>query len=219
MSQIAMKTMLEEIRSEVRYTRTMIRRDTLSANVMEAMERVPRHEFVIPETLEHAYHNGPLPIGHGQTISQPYIVALMTDLAEIEETDKVLEIGTGSGYQSAILATIANQVYSVEIIPSLAESATERLRQLGYSNVETRCADGHLGWEEQAPFDAILVTAAATQIPDALVTQLKNSGRLIIPIGPPAGHQELIVVEKDAMGKTSQWSALPVAFVPLTGHG
>lgn len=202
---------------EVRHTRTMIRRDALAPVVMQAMEKVPRHSFVEEQMSAYAYRNGPLPIGYGQTISQPYIVALMTDLAGVGENDKVLEIGTGSGYQSAILAEVVEQVYSIEIIPELAEAAADRLKRLGYKNIEVRSGDGHSGWQEQAPFDAILVTAAAEQIPPVLVEQLKNGGRLVIPIGPPYGHQELIVVEKDEQGGVSEWSALPVAFVPLTG--
>lgn len=202
---------------EVQYTRTMIRRDALTPEVMRAMERVPRPLFVEEQIRGYAYRNGPLPIGYGQTISQPYIVALMTDLAAVAEGDKVLEVGTGSGYQAAILAEVGAQVYSLEIIPELAQAAAERLAGLGYGNVEVRSGDGNQGWLDQAPFDAIVVTAAAKHVPAALIDQLKAGGRLVIPVGPPYGHQELIVVEKDAQGEVSEWSALPVAFVPLTG--
>ena len=207
--------MMQDIEMEVRYTRTMIRRDALALKVMQAMEKVPRHLFVEEQIRGYAFRNGPLPIGYGQTISQPYIVALMTDLIEVGENDKVLEVGTGSGYQSAILAEVVRQVYSIEIIPELAEAAAERLKGLGYTNIEVRGSDGHTGWLEQAPFDAILVTAAAQSIPPALIEQLKNGGRLVIPVGPHYGHQELIVIEKDEEGNISEWSALPVAFVPL----
>ncbi len=202
---------------EVRYTRTMIHRDALNARVMAAMRKVPRHKFVDPDMLDKAYYDGPLPIGCGQTISQPFIVALMTDLAGVEEGDKVLEIGTGSGYQTAILAELVKQVYSIEIISELGEQACKCLQQLGYTNVETRIGDGHEGWEEEAPFDAVVVTAAADAIPPRLIEQLKPRGRLIIPVGPAYSHQELIVVEKDDKGNISQWSALGVVFVPLTG--
>jgi len=207
--------MMQDIEMEVRYTHTMIRRDALSPKVMQAMEKVPRHLFVEEQIRGYAFRNGPLPIGYGQTISQPYIVALMTDLIEVGEKDKVLEVGTGSGYQAAILAEVVSQVYSMEIIPELAEAAADRLKELGYDNVEIRSGDAHEGWAEHAPFDAILVTAAAQSIPPALIEQLNNGGRLVIPIGPPYGHQELIVVEKDEAGGVSEWSALPVAFVPL----
>ncbi len=209
--------MLRDIEAEVAFTRRMIRRDALDERVMAAMRAVPRHEFVTPGMRHYAYDNGPLPIGHNQTISQPYIVALMTDLAALSANARVLEVGTGSGYQAAILAELAAQVYSVEIIPELASAADERLRYLGYTNVQTRVGDGYDGWPEEAPFDAVIVTAAASHIPPALVEQLKCGGRLVIPVGPPYGHQELIVVEKDTDGAISQWSALPVAFVPLTG--
>jgi protein-L-isoaspartate(D-aspartate) O-methyltransferase len=209
--------MMQDIEMEVRYTHTMIRRDALDPKVMAAMERVPRHLFVEEQIRGYAYRNGPLPIGYGQTISQPYIVALMTDLIGAGQNDKVLEVGTGSGYQAAILAEVVGQVYSIEIIPELAQAAAERLKALGYDNIEVHSGDGHMGWPDQAPFDAILVTAAAQSVPPALIAQLKKGGRLVIPIGPPYGHQELIVVEKDETGEVSEWSALPVAFVPLTG--
>jgi len=209
--------MLQDIEMQVRYTRTMIRKDALHPRVMAAMSKVPRHKFVDPAMLDRAYYDGPLPIGYGQTISQPFIVALMTDLAEVEEGDKVLEVGTGSGYQTAILAELVQHLYTIEIIPELGEQACKCLQQLGYTNVETRIGDGHAGWEEEAPFDAILVTAAAGVIPPRLIEQLKPGGRLIIPVGPAYSHQDLIVVEKGGQGNISQWTALGVAFVPLTG--
>jgi protein-L-isoaspartate(D-aspartate) O-methyltransferase len=210
------RKMLQDIEDEVRYTRTMIGRDALGPRVMEAMAEVPRHEFVPTHEQIYAYANGPLPIGHGQTISQPYIVALMTDLLECGPDDKVLEIGTGSGYQAAILSRVVNQVYSVEIIPELAERAAERLAHLGYSNVETRHGDGYLGWPEHAPYDGILVTAAAPSVPPPLVEQLRDGARLVIPVGPPYGHQELLVIEKRPDGSTRTRDILGVAFVPLT---
>jgi len=209
--------MLQDIEREVRYTRTMIHRNALHPRVMAAMEKVPRHMFVAPDLLDRAYYDGPLPIGCGQTISQPFIVALMTDLAEVREEDKVLEIGTGSGYQTAILAELVKQVYSMEIIQELGEQARKCLQQLGYTNIKTRIGDGHEGWQDEAPFDAVVVTAAADAIPQRLIEQLKPGGRLIIPVGPAYCHQELIVVEKDDNGKINKWSALGVAFVPLTG--
>jgi len=209
--------MLQDIEREVHYTRTITRRGALDARVMAAMGKVPRHKFIDPDMLDRAYYDGPLPIGCGQTISQPFIVALMTDLAQVGEGDKILEIGTGSGYQTAILAELVKQVYSIEIIPELSEQACKCLQQLGYTNVETRIGDGHEGWEEEAPFDAVVVTAAASAIPTRLIEQLKPRGRLVIPVGPAYSHQELIVVEKDDKGNLNQWSALGVIFVPLTG--
>lgn len=211
--------MLHDIEAEVRYTCFMIRRSALDPGVMEAMRNVPRHLFVDPSMEASAYDNGPLPIECGQTISQPYIVALMTDLADVGEEDKVLEVGTGSGYQTAVLAEVVKQVYSVEIIPELAERAKERLTSLGCDNIKTRISNGREGWEEYAPFDAILVTAAAERIPLSLIEQLKAGGRLVIPIGSRYGRQELMVVEKDEAGEVKEWSALPVAFVPLINRG
>jgi len=208
--------MLQDIDDEVRYTRTMIGRDALDPRVMAAMAEVPRHAFVPAHEQVYAYSNGPLPIGHGQTISQPYIVALMTDLLECGPTDKVLEVGTGSGYQAAILSRVVGRVYSVEIIPELSERAAERLARLGYANVETRCGDGYLGWPEHAPYDGILVTAAAPTVPEPLVEQLREGARLVIPVGPPYGHQELLVIEKRPDGSTRTRDVLGVAFVPLT---
>ncbi len=161
--------------------------------------------------------NRPLPIGHGQTISQPYIVALMTELLAPKAGDVVLEVGTGSGYQAAVLAELGARVYTIEIVPPLANSAALRLEQLGYSNVEVRLGDGYYGWPEHAPFDGIIVTAAANAIPPPLIEQLKPGGRMLIPVGAPFSAQELIVLVKDTKGKVSTRSVLPVAFVPLTG--
>ncbi len=183
--------------------------------VLRALETVPRHEFVPDEWSVRAYEDHPLPIGSGQTISQPYIVAAMTELAQIKRGDRVLEVGTGSGYQAAILAMLTNQVYSVEIIPALAESAAARLARLGYGDIKTKQGDGYFGWEEHAPFDTILVTAASDHIPPPLVAQLKDGGRMIIPVGPPGGYQTLWRVNKRG-DKTVAENIMGVLFVPLT---
>ncbi len=184
--------------------------------VVEAMRTVERHKFVSPNQRENAYADRPLPIGHGQTISQPYIVAFMTELLEIEPGDKVLEIGAGSGYHAAVVAEIVEEVYTIEIVEPLAEQCKERMEDLGYENVTVRHGDGYYGWEEHAPFDAVLVTAAASHIPPALVEQLKPGGRMVIPVGPPMQTQNLLVVEKDEDGTVRQRNIMPVRFVPLT---
>lgn len=208
--------MLRDIEREVAYTRHEVGRDAFAPRVMAAMAAVPREQFV-PESGRHlAFANGPLAIGHGQTISQPYIVALMTDLLAPRPQDNILEIGTGSGYQAAVLAQLARQVYSVEIIAALATAAGQRLTRLGYDNVSVRHADGFHGWPEHAPYDGIVVTAAAPQVPPPLVEQLKPGARLVIPVGMPGGVQELKVVEKDADGSITSRNILLVAFVPLT---
>lgn len=183
--------------------------------VLAAMLAVPRHEFVLPEHLDQAYEDHPLPIGYGQTISQPYIVALMSELIDLQPGERVLEIGTGSGYQAAILAELTDQVYSIEIIPELATRARETLDRLGYSQVTTKQADGYWGWEEYAPFDAIIVTAAPDHVPQPLVNQLADGGKMVIPIGPPGGYQSLWVLERqgDEIVRTN-WGG--VIFVPLT---
>lgn len=182
--------------------------------VLSAMRSVPRHRFV-PESIAHlAYSDQPLPIGEGQTISQPYIVALMTELAEVQPEDRVLEIGTGSGYQAAVLAEITPHVYSIEILPGLAEQAGRTLKRLGYRDVRTRMGDGYLGWPEEAPFDAILVTAAPDHIPKPLVDQLAESGVLVIPVGPPGQVQKLLRLRK-RQGQLYEENVLPVSFVPL----
>ena len=211
------ESMLQDISTEVELTRHLIGRERLSDDVMAAMQRVPRHQFVGPDMRRHAYINGPLPIGHGQTISQPYIVALMTDLAELSKESRVLEVGTGSGYQAAVLAELAAEVYSIEIIPDLARRAAGRLESLGYTNLHTRLGDGYHGWPEEAPFDAILVTAAAPEVPQPLVGQLKPGGRLVIPVGHRDFGQELLVLRKSEDGAVSRREILPVVFVPLTG--
>jgi protein-L-isoaspartate(D-aspartate) O-methyltransferase len=189
--------------------------DITDQNVLRAMAAVPRHEFVPERYLEQAYEDHPLPIGHGQTISQPYIVALMTQLLELKRGDKVLEIGTGSGYQTAILAELTDKVYSVEIIPELAREAMERLRRLGYSYVQLKCDDGYYGWEEFAPYDAIIVTAAADHVPPPLVQQLRDGGRLVIPVSVDRGEQKLKRITKRGEQIVVE-NIVGVVFVPFT---
>lgn len=184
--------------------------------VLEVMRAVPRHEFVPQDVRTFAYEDRPLPIGYGQTISQPFIVALMTDLLKIEPGNKVLEVGTGSGYQAAVLSLLADEVYTVEIVPELGERAAGTFADLGFENVEAKVADGYYGWPEQAPFDAIVVTAAASQIPPPLVQQLKPGGRMVIPIGGPFSAQQLMLVEKQEDGTITSRQLLPVQFVPFT---
>jgi protein-L-isoaspartate(D-aspartate) O-methyltransferase len=208
--------MLRDIEDEVRYTRSLIGRDALDPRGMAAMAEVPREEFVPGFEQAYAYANGPLPIGHGQTISQPYIVALMTDLLGCGPQDRVLEVGTGSGYQAAVLSRVVARVYSVEIIPELAEEAARHLQRLGYDNVQCRQGDGYLGWPEEAPFDGILVTAAAPAVPPPLIEQLREGARLVLLVGPQFGHQELVVVEKRSGGEIHRSNILGVAFVSLT---
>jgi len=185
--------------------------------VLGAMLAVPRHLFVPEAHRDRAYGDHPLPIGHGQTISQPYIVAFMTELLGLEPGDRVLEVGTGSGYQAAVASMLADSVFSVEIVPELAASAATRLDRLGYRDVRVRSADGYFGWEEHAPYDAILVTAAAGHVPPPLVQQLVPGGRMAIPVGGPFQVQNLVLVEKAADGTVTTRSLLPVQFVPLTG--
>ena len=191
-------------------------RGITNTRVLEVMGRVPRHEFVPASEQDEAYHDHPLPIGHGQTISQPYIVAFMTEALDPKPTDRVLEIGTGSGYQAAVLAELVQQVYSIEIIEPVGKNAAALLQQLGYKNISTRIGDGYHGWPERAPFDSIIVTAAAAQIPPALVAQLKPGGRMVIPVGAEGEVQFLHVMVKRADGSISTQRSLPVRFVPLT---
>jgi protein-L-isoaspartate(D-aspartate) O-methyltransferase len=185
-------------------------------NVLEAMKEVPRHEFVPLAMRPFAYADGPLPIGHGQTISQPFIVAYMTQALELTKDDTVLEVGTGSGYQAAILGKMVKEVYTIEIVPPLAESAKEVLDRLGFKNVHVKEGDGYLGWPEKAPFDAIIVTCAPDHVPGPLVSQLKEGGRLVIPVGEKGGIQQLVVLRKKD-GKILQQNKLDVRFVPMTG--
>ena len=210
--------LIDDIEAEVRFTRGMIGKEALDQRVMQAMRDVPR-EFFVPKHLKSmAQSNGPLPIGYNQTISQPYIVALMTDLLELQPHHSVLEIGTGSGYQTAVLSKLAAAVYSVERVPELSESATARLESFGVKNVKTRIGNGYDGWHEFAPYDAIIVTAAATHIPVPLFEQLKPDGRMVIPVGLAGLHQELMLVEKDETGAQQTQAVLGVAFVPLLGE-
>jgi protein-L-isoaspartate(D-aspartate) O-methyltransferase len=209
--------LVDVVRRDVLLTSGELGRQELAPDVLAALGRVPRHEFVPEAYVEHAYENRPLPIGYGQTISQPYIVAIMTDLIDLESGDAVLEVGTGSGYQAAILAELVETVYSIEIVPELAETAAERLRRLGYGNIVTRMGDGYHGWAEQAPFDAIVVTAAAGHVPPPLIEQLAPGGKMIIPVGSPFSVQRLVLVTKDRNGDVRTREVLPVSFVPLTG--
>jgi protein-L-isoaspartate(D-aspartate) O-methyltransferase len=210
--------MVQTIEEDVRSTRFFLDKETLGTQVIQAMVTVPRHEFVPALQKRWAYLNRPLPIGHGQTISQPYIVAVMTDLLKLTPKSKVLEVGTGSGYQAAILAELADKVFTIEIITPLGEQATERLSRLGYDNVQVRIGDGYYGWPEEAPFDAIIVTAAASHVPPPLIRQLKVGGVMVIPVGSPFMTQELLLVRKKEEEKTRIRQLLPVRFVPLTGE-
>jgi protein-L-isoaspartate(D-aspartate) O-methyltransferase len=210
------KRMVEEIAALARETRFDTGRVSLSARVMDGMAKVPRHEFVPALERRNAYANRPLPIGMGQTISQPFIVALMTDLMEVKPGDRVLEIGTGSGYQAALLAELAGTVYTIEIVEPLAREAAERLKRLGYRNVVTRTGDGYQGWPEHAPFDAIMVTAAPREVPQPLIDQLKPGGRLVVPVGGQAAGQFLLLIEKQPDGRITRRNILAVRFVPLT---
>lgn len=191
------------------------RRGVSDARVLRAMEAVPRHEFVPKNSINQAYDDHPLFIGHGQTISQPYIVALMTEVLELEPEDRVLEIGTGSGYQAAVLAELASEVFSIEIVEELGKEAAKRLKALGYDNVKVRIGDGYRGWPEEAPFDAVIVTAAPETVPQELVEQLAEGGRMVLPVG--VGIQELILIEKKN-GQVTQRRITSVRFVPMV-HG
>lgn len=210
--------MVAEIAALARDTGAETGRAAFSARVMGAMAKVPRHEFVPVAQRADAYANRPLPIGHGQTISQPYIVALMTELLEVKPGDRVLEIGTGSGYQAAVLAELAGAVYSVEIGEPLAREAAERLGRLGYRNVTTRVGDGFQGWPEHAPFDSIMVTAAPREVPPSLIGQLAPGGKLVVPVGSQRAGQSLLLIEKRPDGSVTRRTVLAVRFVPLTDN-
>jgi protein-L-isoaspartate(D-aspartate) O-methyltransferase len=215
--QIRRAGLMKEIEDDLKMTSGRIGKKELHQDVIAAMVNVPRHEFVPEYLRRHAYDNRPLPIGYGQTISQPYIVGIMTDLIDPSKDSVVLEVGTGSGYQAAILAHCVKQVYSIEIIQELAEEAKARLNRLGINNVEVRSGDGYYGWRAHAPFDAIVVTAAASHIPPPLIEQLRPGGKMIIPVGGPFMTQYLMLVEKDDRSQVKTRQLLPVAFVPLTG--
>lgn len=210
------RAMVREIEADARATASLTGRASFGARVMAAMAKVPRHRFVPAAWSQSAYQNRPLPIDAGQTISQPYIVALSTDLIDPEPDDVVLEVGTGSGYQAAVLAELVREVRSIEVIESLGTEAAQRLRELGYDNVHVKIGDGHKGWPEHGPYDGIVVTAAAIDIPQALVDQLRPGGRMVIPVGPRFAEQELVLLEKRADGRVGQRTVLPVRFVPMT---
>ena len=207
--------LLEEIRHDFADTASWTGRAAPSPRLAAALARMERGAFVPASEKAYAYLNTPLPIGHRQTISQPYIVAIMTELLDLAPESTVLEVGTGSGYQAAVLAELARHVCSVEVIPELARQAADTLRRLGYTNVEIKTGDGHAGWPDKAPFDAIVVTAAALEVPPALVAQLKPGGRMVVPVGPPGGEQQLTLVEKTGAAEISRRIVLAVAFVPL----
>lgn len=211
------KAMIKAIEADVRDTSLYLDKEELDSRVLKAMQDVPRHLFVPKKVQDEAYENRALPIGHGQTISQPYIVAIMTDLLKPNKDSRVLEVGTGSGYQAAVLAELTAHVFTIEIIEPLAEQARDRLKKLGYHNVTVRHGDGYYGWEEESPFDLIVVTAASSHIPPPLIRQLKAGGRMIIPVGSPFLVQQLVLVEKDSDNQLTLKQILPVQFVPLTG--
>ncbi|HJN61048.1 MAG TPA: protein-L-isoaspartate(D-aspartate) O-methyltransferase [Alphaproteobacteria bacterium] len=217
----ALEEMLRAVEQDTRDTAALTGRHALSPAVLGALHRVARHRFVRPGDENRAYENRPLPIGHGQTISQPFIVALMSDLLDLPAHSKtgarLLEIGAGCGYQSAILGELALEVLALEIHADLARGAAERLHRLGYGNVTVKAGDGALGWPEQAPYDGIVVAAAAPAVPPALVRQLKPGARLVIPLGAAGGSQNLTVITRTGTGKVKQNKVLPVAFVPFTG--
>lgn len=209
-----LNTKFQQAREQM--VRTQIEdRGVVDSRVLAALRKVARHLFVPAKLQGHAYEDTPLPIGNDQTISQPYIVALMTEKLALKGHEKVLEIGTGSGYQAAVLGELAREVYTIEIVEPLCEQSRLRLHQLGYQNVQVRCGDGYVGWPEQAPFDGIMVTAAPDHIPNPLVEQLKPGGRMIIPVGDY--FQELVLIKKDAQGKITRENVIPVRFVPMTG--
>jgi protein-L-isoaspartate(D-aspartate) O-methyltransferase len=210
------RQLIAAIRADTDQIATRIGKTALDERVLRAMTKVPRHEFVPAEVQPCAYLDTPLPIGFGKTISQPFMVAVMTDLLELKPDDVVLEIGTGLGYQSAVLAELAGQVYSVEIIDELAQRAVQRLKRQGYTNVEVRVANGYLGWPEHAPFDKVIVTAAPDLIPAPLINQLKAGGRMVIPVGL-LGAQQLVVAEKDVNGRVAMKEIMPVLFSLLEG--
>ncbi len=209
--------LVDIIKADVVMTSDFLGQGSLDKRVLDAIGKVPRHEFVPENERSYAYENRPLPIGYGQTISQPYIVAIMTDLLKLKKSDRVLEVGTGSGYQAAIFAELADSVYTREIVKELAEMAAENLKKTGYDTVHTRIGDGYYGWESASPFDAIAVTAVASHIPPPLIKQLKPGGRMVIPVGTQFMTQYLILVTKDIDNKVTTRQILPVMFVPLLG--
>jgi len=215
----ARERLVQEVEDDVRMTSRYLGTDRLDPEVIRALRTVPRERFVPEGVRDLAYANRPLPIGQGQTISQPYIVAIMSHLIGIRPGDRVYELGTGSGYQAAVLAEMGAEVYSVEIVPELAERAAALLASLGYGKVRVRAGDGYLGWPEAAPFDAVIVTAAGPEVPRPLLDQLKVGGRLVMPLGGEPYDQDLVVVTKQADGSVHTRDVLPVRFVPITGEG
>jgi protein-L-isoaspartate(D-aspartate) O-methyltransferase len=215
----ARNEMVITIQELARRTAGAIENNSIDAEVLQIMRVVPRHEFIPRDMRPFAYENRPLPIGNGQTISQPFIVAVMTDLLDPEPDDKVLEIGTGSGYQAAVLASLVEEVFTIEIVPPLGERASATLERLGFTNVRTRIGDGYRGWPEEAPFDGIIVTAAANQIPPPLIEQLKAGGRMIIPVGGNSAAEQLTLIEKRMDGSIALRQVMPVRFVPFTRGG
>ncbi|OHC66666.1 MAG: protein-L-isoaspartate O-methyltransferase [Rhodocyclales bacterium RIFCSPLOWO2_02_FULL_63_24] len=211
------QAMVDEIVSMARSFGAGTGRGAIEPRVLNVLARIPRHEFVSAQLRANAYDNRPLPIGHGQTISQPYIVAVMTDLLRVGAGDTALEIGTGSGYQAAVLAELGARVSSIEIVEPLALEAGERLRRMGYANLATKVGDGYHGWPQQGPFDVIVVTAAASHVPPPLVRQLKSGGRMVIPVGAPFQTQQLLLVQMRTDGTVTTRQVMPVIFVPLTG--
>lgn len=210
--------LVQRIKDNVALSNDYLLSDQIDARVLDVIGSVPRHEFVPQKYRKHAYKNRPLPIGFGQTISQPVIVAIMTDLLRLKQSDRVLEIGTGSGYQAAVLARLVDKVYSIEIVEPLFERSSDDLKRLGFDNVVTRAGDGYFGWPELAPFDRIIVTAANSHIPPSLIKQLKPGGRMVLPVGGRFMLQHLVLVIKDLEGKVTTQQLLPVKFVPLTGQ-
>ena len=211
------ENMIRAIEADVNATSIYIKKEALDPRVMEAMNTVPRHALVPINQRSNAYLNRPLPIGYGQTISQPYIVAIMTDLLNPQPEHKILEVGTGSGYQAAILSRLVRQVYTIEVIEALGKRAKVDLAELGYDNIQTQIGDGYYGWRQHAPFDGIVVTAAASHVPPPLIQQLKPGGRIIIPVGSRFLTQQLLLITKDEGGNLTTRQILPVRFVPLTG--
>jgi len=211
------RALVAEINALAKETQSETGQSIFSNKVMEVMGTVPRHRFVPPDMVRYAYRNRPLPIGYGQTISQPFLVAYMTDLLKVGKGSKVLEVGTGSGYQAAILNELAKEVYTIEIIQPLAERAAKTLKVNGYNNTVVKTGDGYYGWEQHAPFDAIIVTAVASHVPQPLIQQLKRGGRMLIPLGGSFMPQYLVLVEKDMQDRVHTRELLPVRFVPLVG--
>lgn len=214
----AREQMIRLIEQDVRETSIYLEKSALDERILKSLSEVPRHQFVPADVRSRAYDNRPLPIGYGQTISQPYIVAIMTDLIAPRAEHNALEIGTGSGYQAAVLSRLVEKVYTMEIVEPLGKQATERLKRLGFDNIEVSIADGYYGWKEHAPFDIIIVTAAASHIPPPLIEQLKPGGKMIIPVGSRFMTQQLLLVDKNAEKEITVRQILPVRFVPLTGE-